>query len=375
MADQMMRMAQCIEVVNALESIGSKVLQAHQEEDFLVYLADSPDGVIVTDPNQKVIYVNPAYMRMTGYTLSEWQGKRPAFVASGKTPATVYEEMWHHLQLEGAWLGRVVNRRRSGEEWVSFLSVTRLEDQRGQVAGYMGIAREMVDTITGAEIGMPGDLRGGLMQEAAMFALAEVAELHQGGSRENLRRIHKLTRILTEAAAKRGYPELRQSGAMQAIVRGSSLHDIGKMAIPQGLLKKPGRLTPEEYEVVKTHTIAGYKLLESPALRSGSPQTPCLFSRIAASIARSHHERWDGTGYPDGLAGEEIPLEARLVAIADVYEALRSRRPYKEPWSHHAAVDYIRKAAGLHFDPNLVQLFLSLQDEFEAVWALKIEET
>lgn len=107
------------------------------------WLAESPDGVIVTDPDQKVIYINPAYRRMTGYALEEWLGKRPSLVASGKTPAEVYEEMWYHLQLEGAWVGRVINRRRSGEEWTSYLSITRLVDDKGTVVGYMGIAREI----------------------------------------------------------------------------------------------------------------------------------------------------------------------------------------------------------------------------------------
>src|SRR5256885_8824268 len=132
------------------------------------------------------------------------------------------------------------------------------------------------------------------------------------------------------------------------------LHDVGKLAIPDAILLRPGKLTVEEYELVKTHAELGARLL------SGS-SSPVL--QMAAVIAASHHERWDGNGYPEGLAGEEIPLVGRVVAVADVYDALTHDRPYKSLWPVEQAIAEIRRAAGSQFDPRVVDAFLAMHEE------------
>ena len=134
----------------------------------------------------------------------------------------------------------------------------------------------------------------------------------------------------------------------------SMLHDVGKISIPDAILKKPGKLTPEEFEVMKRHTENGYGMLigaESPFLTMG------------AVIARGHHEKWNGTGYPRGQKGEEIPLVARVVALADVFDALCSRRCYKESWPIESVLDEIKAGSGSHFDPTLVELFFKNLDK------------
>jgi putative two-component system response regulator len=135
------------------------------------------------------------------------------------------------------------------------------------------------------------------------------------------------------------------------------LHDLGKIAVPDSILLKPGRLTDEEFEVVKTHAVLGARVLagaESEVLQT------------AERIARHHHERWDGTGYPDALAGEDIPIEARLVHVADVFDVLVHERPYKDSWTVEAAVEEIRRGAGAQFAPAAVEAFEALGP---AVWA------
>ncbi len=127
------------------------------------------------------------------------------------------------------------------------------------------------------------------------------------------------------------------------------MHDVGKIGIPDSILMKPGRLTEEEFETMKTHTTIGARIL------AGSRSE---ILQLGEQIARSHHERWDGNGYPDGIAGEEIPLVARIVALADVFDALTSRRPYKEPYPVETALSIIREGRGTQFDPRLVDLFL-----------------
>jgi len=136
---------------------------------------------------------------------------------------------------------------------------------------------------------------------------------------------------------------------LEHIRRGAQLHDIGKMAIPDRILSKPGKLTPDEWKVMKTHTTLGARFLE-----------PIAYLRDAIGIPRHHHERWDGTGYPDGLAGEEIPLSARIFAVVDVYDALTSDRPYRAAWTHDEAIAHIESGAGSHFDPRIARTFLEM---------------
>jgi putative two-component system response regulator len=127
------------------------------------------------------------------------------------------------------------------------------------------------------------------------------------------------------------------------------LHDIGKVGIPDLILRKPGRLTPEEFAIIQQHSLIGDAILKrSPAMA------------LARLVARSHHEHWDGTGYPDGLVADGIPLVARLVAVVDVFDALMSTRPYKGPWQLEAAISEIERGQGTHFDPGVVKAFLSL---------------
>ena len=138
-------------------------------------------------------------------------------------------------------------------------------------------------------------------------------------------------------------------GELLHIRRGSILHDIGKVAIPDSILFKPGPLTEEEWAVMRRHPIIATELLE-----------PIPYLAPVLAIPRSHHEKWDGTGYPDGLAGENIPLSARMFAFADVYDALTSDRPYRRAWSHLDALNYIINQSGSHFDPSIVSVFVEM---------------
>lgn len=136
------------------------------------------------------------------------------------------------------------------------------------------------------------------------------------------------------------------------------MHDTGKIGTPDNVLKAPRKLTPDEWTIMKGHTVIGHSIL-------GHSNNPVF--KMAAEIALSHHEKWDGNGYPNGLAGENIPISARIVAIADVFDALTMKRPYKEPWSVEDAMAEIRRSAGSHFDPTLVDVFLSIEDEIVAI--------
>ncbi len=145
----------------------------------------------------------------------------------------------------------------------------------------------------------------------------------------------------------------------ELIEQAAPMHDVGKIGIADDILLKPGALTPQERQLMQAHARIGYEILHDP---NGSPLTD-----MASEIALAHHEKWDGSGYPSGLSGEQIPLSARIVALCDVFDALRMTRPYKQPWSLEKTVAFIEEQAGRHFDPHLAQVFCSLLDEVEAL--------
>jgi response regulator RpfG family c-di-GMP phosphodiesterase len=174
--------------------------------------------------------------------------------------------------------------------------------------------------------------------------LAMAAEYRDDNTREHTERVGDLAARLAR--------HLGHDDRTVWLVRNvAPLHDLGKIAIPDTVLLKPGKLTSEEYEVVKTHAVLGARVL-------AGGRSDLLIT--AEQVARSHHERWDGSGYPDGTAGEEIPLAARLVHLADVYDVLVHERPYKESWTVEAAAEEIRNGAGTQFDPQMVEAFEAL---------------
>jgi response regulator RpfG family c-di-GMP phosphodiesterase len=201
-------------------------------------------------------------------------------------------------------------------------------------------------------------------QGAAIRSLARLAEYRDPETGIHLQRICEYTRLLAMEV------HLRAPFAFRVTVEyandislSSMLHDIGKVSIPDHILLKPGKLDPEEWEMMKKHTLFGWEVLHKADRELGEQS----FLTLAATIALSHHERYDGKGYPKGTAGEQIPLSARISAIADVYDALTTSRPYKEAWSHERAVAEMVGQAGSQFDPVLVGIFRDLNDQFADV--------
>jgi len=195
----------------------------------------------------------------------------------------------------------------------------------------------------------------------AIFALAKLAESRDPETGRHLERVQCYSRALAHQLAK--MPEMAEQvdpEYIRLIYLTSPLHDIGKVAIPDAVLRKPGKLTDAEFAIMKSHTAYGAETLEAALVRFPDAR----FLKIARDIAAAHHERWNGTGYPLGLAGESIPLAARIVALADVYDALTSKRCYKEAFTHEVSRDLIEKDSGRHFDPRIVAAFLAAEQEF-----------
>ncbi|MGO4378214.1 HD-GYP domain-containing protein [Pseudoduganella sp. RAF19] len=200
------------------------------------------------------------------------------------------------------------------------------------------------------------------LADAAVWALASLAEKRHGKTDSHLSRVQHYVEALARGlqAHPRFAHELKEEH-IPLLFKAAPLHDIGKVAVPDAILNKPDKLTPEEFEVMKQHTVHGRDAIDSVAQRFGASST---FLRFAREITYSHQERYDGSGYPEGLAGEAIPVSARLLAVADVYDALISRRVYKPAFTHETAIELIRQGSGEHFDPDVVDAMLAIEEQF-----------
>lgn len=201
-------------------------------------------------------------------------------------------------------------------------------------------------------------------QDVAIFCMASLAETRDSETGNHIHRTQHYVRLLSEYL--KDYPAFRpylDTKTIDLLFKSAPLHDIGKVGVPDRILLKPGKLNDLEWREMKKHTLYGHEAL----LRAEEEQGSTTFLKVAREIVVSHHERWDGEGYPAGLKGEEIPISGRLMALADVYDALISRRVYKAPFLHKSAVSYILDQRGAQFDPVVVDAFEALQEEFQRV--------
>ncbi|MBK8523682.1 MAG: two-component system response regulator [Betaproteobacteria bacterium] len=203
------------------------------------------------------------------------------------------------------------------------------------------------------------------IQDVTILAMASLAETRDSDTGNHIRR----TQFYVKALAEKLQNHPRFSHYLTAhniamLYRSAPLHDIGKVGIPDRILLKPGRFEPEEFKIMKKHSALGRDAIEFAEKSLG---TNVEFLSTAKEIALSHHEKWDGSGYPEGLSGDAIPISARLMAIADVYDSLISRRIYKDGMSHEKATDIILEGKGAHFDPDIVDAFIAIQEEFQAI--------
>ena len=204
------------------------------------------------------------------------------------------------------------------------------------------------------------------IQDSILMGFAELVEARDAVNGHHIKRTGEYTRVLVEEMAKMGrYREELSDAVCEMICKAAPLHDIGKVRIPDAILNKRGRLNEEEYEIMKSHTQEGAKIIR-PILAGVENRE---YLKIAQHMALHHHERWDGSGYPMGLSGEQIPLGARIMAVVDVFDAICSQRVYKEPVSLDRAFQLISQGAGTHFDPEITDAFMTIRPEIEAIYA------
>lgn len=332
-------------------------------------------GAALIDRQGTIVYINDRLCRVVGRTCNQVIG-RPVldFVHTEKDRDQTRYSLEHFdeaqdresrlTHADGRGIPIVLSARQlPGEKPVSehrVVTMIEISKQKAAEERYLEQYREVAklsDTVLEQAIKLKRHAesleikvreRTAELHEANMdsiYMLAVASEVRDEDTGAHVRRIEHYAR---EVAAALG----RRKSEAENIGHAAILHDVGKIQVPDEILKKPGKLTPDERATMQAHTVAGERIL------SDKP-----FFRVARRIARSHHENWDGSGYPDGLRGEHIPLPARIVHLVDVFDALTSTRVYKPPWPVDRALDEITTAAGRMFDPKIVEAFRKLQNE------------
>ncbi|WP_419871886.1 HD domain-containing phosphohydrolase [Candidatus Pristimantibacillus sp. PTI5] len=321
--------------------------------DQLVPYLKLADAVIITDKEHLILAVNPAYEKITGYSSADIIGKKAGILRTSDTPKKTHAQMKLALRQGLPWSGVFTNRRRDSSVWHSSITITPLPV--GGELYYIGVFRELEKLKRGFYL---PEERIGSIQSSMLKVLAISCEIRDPGIEQHLVRVRDLTERLT-----RFHNERLQLGWSEELINrvshSSILHDIGKSGIPEGILYKPGPLAYYERQIVEMHTQIGVDIIDKIYAELNDD----LFNQELAmgkNIILYHHEKWDGTGYPQKLFGESIPIEARIVSVVDVFDALTSTRPYKEKWSEQRAFAYISEQRGRHFDPDLVDSFLAL---------------
>ena len=329
------------------------------ERSYSAIVENSPLGIMLQDPHGTIAYANAAFARMLGVGPQDVAGRSyPDLVHPDDRTESLRRIERNLASNDPLPLRELRLVRPDGREIVVEATAAPIEREGRPfiISVFQDITeRKRFERLLVAEA---EELKR--HQEAIVACMAILAEFRDRGTGEHIVRTKEYVRLLLErSGGETRYPPehiplLRQAAA---------LHDIGKVGIPDMILLKPGKLTPAEFDIIKQHPRIGSSVLRSAAEILG--EVP--FVTYARQVTEFHHEKWDGSGYPNGLKGEEIPLVARIMAIADVYDALVTERPYKRPISHDEAVAVIAAGSGSHFDPRLVEVFLECADEFDAI--------
>ncbi len=252
-----------------------------------------------------------------------------------------YENLWETILSKQVWRGTIKNLKKNGERYITETTIKPILDEFENIIDYISISHDVTELY---------DLNEEIWQtqHEMLSLLGEVGETRSQETGNHVRRVAKYSRLLGELYGL-------EEEQIRLIYSAAPMHDIGKIGIADSILLKPGKLDPTEYTVMQTHSDIGYAILKNS-------NRPLL--QAAAIIAKEHHEKWDGSGYPNALNGENIHIYGRIVALADVFDALSCERIYKKAWPIEKIIDFIFSERGRHFDPKLVNLFMENIDQF-----------
>ena len=253
--------------------------------------------------------------------------------------------MWSTLIKGRTWRGFFDNRRKNGNEYTEQVTISSITDESGNISHYVSTKEDITDRMRAESYLMDNE---STLTKTLMGAIASVSELLEARDPYTSGHSKRVSDFAVTIARELEIPTARVEGLRIAAL----LHDIGKIKIPMEILNKPGRLSDEEMALVRHHSEVGYQAIKHIPFPMNIPE-----------IIRSHHEKWDGTGYPQGLTGDEIPFEAQILAVADVIESITSHRPYREALGMDAAIKAAKEGSGTHFNPVVVDAALRVREK------------
>jgi len=316
-------------------------------------LSSFDDHVIAskTDKNGNIIYVSKAFSDISGFRKEELIGQKHNVVKDDEPSSDMYKTLWSTISSNKVWTGELKNRKKSGEIYWLKTIITPEYDVNGNFLNYTAISQNITAQKDVEKANKEIELLNEEVidtQKEVVFRLGAIAEARDQETGMHVKRVAEYSKLLAL------YYGLSKNEA-EIVKMASPMHDIGKVAIPDNILKKPGKYTPEEFEIMKTHAQIGYEMLKN------SNKT---ILKAAAIIAHQHQEKYNGSGYPQGLSGEDIHIYGRITALADVFDALGSDRVYKKAWDDERIFKLFKEERGEHFDPVLIDLFFKNLDEF-----------
>jgi PAS domain S-box-containing protein len=348
--------------------VDERTRELAETNDFLKGILENSTRVAIalTDFEGNVLFWNKGAENIYGYASDEMIGSKIARLDPEKGAGQENEARLRQLVLAhgGTIQQKVQQLARDGRRLTISLAVSPMLDAAGNTRGLLSLGQDVTEEERLHEEVLESYKRIQRVQHSSIFALAKLAESRDGETGNHLTRIQEYCRVLCQTLRTREkYRPVLTSEFIEYLVQSAILHDIGKVAIPDSILFNPGKFGIDEYEVMKQHTLHGGQALEEAAEETGQES----FLSFGRDIAYHHHEHWDGKGYPYGLQGEEIPLAARIVALADVYDALTTQRRYKRAYSHQEALSIVLSERERQFDPDIVDAFAEVEHKFRTI--------
>ncbi len=307
-------------------------------------VVDQAALVTKTDLEGTITYVNDNYCESTGFSREELIGGNHKVLRHPDVPSSVYAQMWKDIQAKKTWKGIIKNYKKDRSEFIAQTLIAPILNSKNEIQEYIGIRHDITEMVHLAK-----EIEE--TQREMLYILGEMGETRSQETGFHVKRVAKYSLLLAQLYG------LSEEDAMLLYIA-SPMHDIGKIAIADRILLKPGKLTDEEFEEMKRHATYGYEIFKSSS-------RPTL--QAAATIAHEHHEKYDGSGYPRGLKAEEIHPFGRIVALADVFDALSTKRVYKDAWPMEKVLEFLKEQRSKHFDPSLVDLLLENLEQFLAI--------
>ena len=311
--------------------VASEYLDAINESNILTH----------TDEQNVILDVNDRHCDISGCKREELIGQKISEFIMKDSVTHGIQEIESQLKEFQIFRGMISNVKKDGSIYYTQTSVMPIYDTHGKILEYLWMSTDITTSVKHAS-----EIQE--TQRSLLYRIGEIGESRSSETGQHVKRVAKCTKLLAQLCEM-------ESEEVDILYHASPMHDIGKVAVPDQILKKPAKLDADEWKIMMTHSQLGADVFKD----SDKP----LF-KIASEIALTHHEKWDGSGYPQEISGEDIPICGRITAIADVFDALSSKRAYKEPWSDEEIKNYFQEHSGTQFDPHLASLFLDNYDSF-----------